>query len=260
MGPWFLHDAAHPFRPGCSYETLRELIRRGRVSAATVLRGPATRQFWSFAGRTPGIANLLGLCHNCQAAVSPDAYACAACGAVFTPETDRQHLGLAPVHLLPGQAAPEIIAAAQSPEAVAAARRAADAAAGLTGAGVAARSMPVSVTALEERRSRLPVVAAAVAAGVLVGLGSAAVIFYAVRDDLAAGVAMPTVKPEAKPLEGAAPEPAHAEAPAVQPAAEPAPERQPGPTPEEPGAPAAAPAELPPDPAPGPPERLRRLP
>lgn len=115
MGPWFLRDPANPHGPGCSYETLKEMIKRGRIRPDTILRGPTTRQFWNFAARTPTVANLLGLCHNCHAKVSTEDYSCAACGAVFTPETDRQHLGLAPVHLLPGQAAPEIIAASVQP-------------------------------------------------------------------------------------------------------------------------------------------------
>jgi hypothetical protein len=115
MGPWFIRDLRGPFRPGCSFETVRELVKRGRIVRETVIRGPATRQFWNFAGRTPTVANLLGLCHNCGGEVPPDAFSCGACGAVFTPETDRQHLGLAPVHLLPGQASPQIIAAASGP-------------------------------------------------------------------------------------------------------------------------------------------------
>lgn len=112
MGPWFIREPAAPFRPGCSFETIRDLVRRGKVTRETILRGPSTRQYWNFASRTPGIANLLGACHNCRVPVKPDDFSCAACGAVFTPETDRQHMGLAPVHLLPGQASPEIIAAA----------------------------------------------------------------------------------------------------------------------------------------------------
>jgi hypothetical protein len=111
MGPWFIRDTANPFRPGCSYDTLRELIRRKKIHRNTVIRGPSTRQFWSFAGRTPSVANMLGICHNCQADVDAAAFACQACGAAFSPDTDRQHLGLAPVHLLPGQATPEMIAA-----------------------------------------------------------------------------------------------------------------------------------------------------
>ncbi len=123
MGPWFIRDLAAPFRPGCSFETLRELIKRGKVTKETILRGPSTRQYWNFASRTPGIANLLGVCHNCHVSVRSDDFSCAACGAVFSPETDRQHMGLAPVHLLPGQAAPEIIAAASVDQARTAPRR-----------------------------------------------------------------------------------------------------------------------------------------
>lgn len=112
MGPWFIRDESSPFRPGCSIETLRDLIRRGKVTRDTIIRGPGTKQFWNFAGRTPSIANLLGLCHNCRAAAKPDDYSCRSCGAVFSPDPDRQHLGLAPVHMLPGEASPEIVAAA----------------------------------------------------------------------------------------------------------------------------------------------------
>lgn len=112
MGPWFIRDGESPFRPGCSIETLRDLIRRGKITRDTIIRGPGTKQFWNFAGRTPSIANLLGLCHNCRAAAKPDDYSCKACGAVFSPDPDRQHMGLAPVHILPGEASPEIVAAA----------------------------------------------------------------------------------------------------------------------------------------------------
>lgn len=115
MGAWFIRDPARPFRPGCSYETLRELVRRGKIGPETIIRGPTTHQFWTFAARAPSIANLLGRCHNCHSAVDPNAYMCASCGAAFTPETDRQHLGLAPVHLLPGQTPPEMIAASAAP-------------------------------------------------------------------------------------------------------------------------------------------------
>ncbi len=115
MGPWFVRDPAHPFRPGCSFATIRRLVERARIGPMTVIRGPTTRQTWSFAGRTPSVANLLGLCHNCQREVSPEAFSCPGCGASFAPETNRQHLGLAPVHLLPGQAPAEEIASALAP-------------------------------------------------------------------------------------------------------------------------------------------------
>jgi hypothetical protein len=110
MGPWFLHDPQNPFRPGCSYDVIRDMVRRGRITAQTVLRGPTTRQYWMIAARAPSIANLLGKCHNCQEAVAGTEVTCHACGADFSPELDRQFMGLGPVHLLPGQAAPEEIA------------------------------------------------------------------------------------------------------------------------------------------------------
>jgi len=110
MGPWFVRDPARPFLPGCDYQTIREWIQSGRVGPDTVIRGPTTHQFWMLARRTPSIANLFGECHNCRAAVKPEDYLCARCGAVFAPDTDRQHLGLAPVHLLPGSAPAEAIA------------------------------------------------------------------------------------------------------------------------------------------------------
>jgi len=115
MGPWSIRDDANPFRPGCSFGTLRGLIARGKIGPETVIRGPSTRQFWELARRTPGVASLLGLCHSCQEAVSPSDFSCQACGAAFNAEHDRQHLGVGPVRLLPGQASPERVAASSMP-------------------------------------------------------------------------------------------------------------------------------------------------
>lgn len=111
MGPWFIRDEANPFLPGCSLQTLRTLIRRGKVSKETVLRGPSTRQFWTLARNAPGIANLLGECHACHSEASPESLACESCGASFSVLEDRERLGLSDVRLLPGHAAPEQIAA-----------------------------------------------------------------------------------------------------------------------------------------------------
>jgi hypothetical protein len=110
MGPWFIRDDAAPFRPGCSYDTLAALVAKGRVTAASIIRGPSTRQFWTRAANVPGIAHLLGQCHACHTPVTPDRTACPSCGASFEFTTDRQSLGLGPVRLLPGHAAPEVIA------------------------------------------------------------------------------------------------------------------------------------------------------
>lgn len=115
MGPWQVRSEKHPFGPGCSYEKLKEMVAKGKVTRATVLRGPSTRQFWSLACNTPGVAVLLGECHNCHTSVETDEYLCRTCSAVLTCSTDRQYLGLGPVKMLPGDgAAHEVASSATS--------------------------------------------------------------------------------------------------------------------------------------------------
>ena len=117
MGPWQLRDANQPFRPPCSYETIVRLVQRGKIAPTTIVRGPTTRQFWSYARDTPGVAVLLGRCHACHTEISPDDRCCPSCEAILRPETNRQQLGLSPVAPLPGQAPPEQIAAIVRPKA-----------------------------------------------------------------------------------------------------------------------------------------------
>lgn len=105
MGPWYIRDETNPFRPGCSYATIRALVARKRIDADTVLRGPSTRQFWLRARNTPGVAHLLGECHACHKAAADTAALCTHCGASFEVEDDRQFLGLAEVRTLPNTAA-----------------------------------------------------------------------------------------------------------------------------------------------------------
>jgi hypothetical protein len=105
------HDDAVPFRPGCSYETLRKLISKGRVTGETIIRGPGTNQFWVYARSAPGVAHLMGVCHNCAHQASENSFLCEHCGAAFPSFEDRQQLGLAPVRLLPGQAHASHVAA-----------------------------------------------------------------------------------------------------------------------------------------------------
>lgn len=118
MGPWEIRDDRVPFRPGCSYATLSRLTEQGVIGPDTVLRGPSTRQFWMLAKHTPGVAHKLGLCHNCQTTVKPDAFSCPKCEAVFEVERDRQHLGLGPSRPLPGQGLPEVLALHAEPASV----------------------------------------------------------------------------------------------------------------------------------------------
>jgi len=110
MGPWYIRDEQNPFRPGCSYEKLRDLASKGRVQRDSIIRGPTTRQFWTLACNTPGVAVLLGECHNCHRRVDTDDYMCKSCGTILGVTGDRQHLGLAPIKLLPGEAPPAQVA------------------------------------------------------------------------------------------------------------------------------------------------------
>lgn len=112
MGPWFVRDEQNPFRPGCSYATLRFLTLKGRITPDTVIRGPSTRQFWTLARNTPGVAHILGECHACRARAGIKQKECGRCGASFEVPDDRQYLGLAEVRMLPGQHSAQEIAQA----------------------------------------------------------------------------------------------------------------------------------------------------
>jgi len=104
MGPWFIRDSQRPFQPGASYETLVKMIERGVVTKYTVLRGPTTRQYWTVARHTPGVAHLLGYCHQCDTTVNPRDLGCPSCGAPFGAYLDRNHLGLPEIKALPWEA------------------------------------------------------------------------------------------------------------------------------------------------------------
>ena len=107
MGPWFVRDPDRPHQPGCSYETLVRLVERGQIAKHTIIRGPTTRQFWTIAKRVPGVAHLLGYCHNCAASVDPADHGCHACGVTFGAYLDRNYLGLPEIRPLPWEAQPE---------------------------------------------------------------------------------------------------------------------------------------------------------
>lgn len=102
MGPWQIRDEANPFTPGCSLETIRALIARGRIKPDSIVRGPTTHQFWRRAAETPGLAHLLGVCHACHAPAHPDDKICPQCAESFLAPDDRQRLGLAPIRSLTG--------------------------------------------------------------------------------------------------------------------------------------------------------------
>lgn len=96
MGPWFIRDSKMPFRPGCSYDVIVKQVERGRIKPTTIMRGPTTRQYWSIARNVPGVAHLLGYCHECGHRVDPKDAQCPKCRQPFNRPRYRDELGLDP--------------------------------------------------------------------------------------------------------------------------------------------------------------------
>ncbi len=94
MGPWFVRNLHQPFGPGCSFEILKKQIQAGKVTTKTIIKGPSTHQFWAVAKNVPGVATLLGLCHQCGHKVAPTDTQCSACRAALTIPKERNELGL----------------------------------------------------------------------------------------------------------------------------------------------------------------------
>ncbi|MEO0475087.1 MAG: zinc ribbon domain-containing protein [Planctomycetota bacterium] len=94
-GPWHVRDKHQPFRPGCCYDVVKNMAKAGKIKSTTVMRGPTTRQFWSIARNVPGVAHLVGYCHECGHHVSPSDAKCGECGAIFSEPRERDSLGLA---------------------------------------------------------------------------------------------------------------------------------------------------------------------
>lgn len=94
MGPWQVRDKHNPFKPGCCYDIIKKLASAGKIKPTTVMRGPTTRQFWSVARNVPGVAHLIGYCHQCGHHVSPSDSKCGECHAIFQEPRERDTLGL----------------------------------------------------------------------------------------------------------------------------------------------------------------------
>ena len=86
-GPWYVLEHVRPF-PGVTFERILRQIRRGVLTATTVIRGPTTDHQWRFAAETPGISKYFGLCWKCQNAVTSLEHACNECGADLGEVTD----------------------------------------------------------------------------------------------------------------------------------------------------------------------------
>ena len=77
-GPWFVLEHLHPF-PGVTLDRIIRQIRRGLLTEATIVRGPATDFQWRFAVEIPGLCRYFGRCWNCHDPVTPSASYCPSC-------------------------------------------------------------------------------------------------------------------------------------------------------------------------------------
>lgn len=94
MGCWFVRDSRRPHFVGFSYDALVGAIRAGEIGMNTIVRSPTTRQLWTIARRTPGLAHLFGRCYACQAPVAEQSPRCTQCGAQPPAAADRNYFGL----------------------------------------------------------------------------------------------------------------------------------------------------------------------
>jgi hypothetical protein len=79
IGPWYVLQARNPSAPGMKFATLQMLIKKGQVTARTIVRGPTTHQLWRFAAHVKGISREFGLCHGCGTDIEPSANICPKC-------------------------------------------------------------------------------------------------------------------------------------------------------------------------------------
>ncbi|HEV2294253.1 MAG TPA: hypothetical protein VGR35_10375 [Tepidisphaeraceae bacterium] len=85
LGPWFVRQNRNPAAPGMRFETLMALVKRGQVTAQSVVRGPTTNQFWRFAAQVKGLSREFGVCYNCATPVEKSATICPQCNRMQEP-------------------------------------------------------------------------------------------------------------------------------------------------------------------------------
>ena len=101
IGPWYVLQSRNPAAPGMKYQTLLGFVRKGRVKARSIVRGPTTHQLWRFACQVKGLSREFGVCYSCGGAVERDAQLCPQCNRLQDPPADPDvfiegQAGLAP--------------------------------------------------------------------------------------------------------------------------------------------------------------------
>jgi hypothetical protein len=85
IGPWYVLQARNPAAPGMRFETLLTFVRKGRVRARSVVRGPTTHQLWRFAAHVKGLSREFGLCFSCGSPIETTANVCPQCNRLQEP-------------------------------------------------------------------------------------------------------------------------------------------------------------------------------
>jgi hypothetical protein len=85
IGPWHVRQSKNPWAPGMRWDTLMSLVRRGQVTAATIVRGPTTHQLWKRATRVKGLSREFGVCYSCGESIEKDANLCSHCNRLQEP-------------------------------------------------------------------------------------------------------------------------------------------------------------------------------
>lgn len=85
IGPWYVLQTRNPAAPGMKFETLLAFVRKGKVKARSIVRGPTTHQLWRFAAHVRGLSREFGICYSCGGAIDRAANLCPHCNRLQEP-------------------------------------------------------------------------------------------------------------------------------------------------------------------------------
>lgn len=92
IGPWYVLQSRNPAAPGMKFDVLVGFIRKGQVTARSIVRGPTTHQFWRYAAHVKGLSREFGLCYSCGVDISTESNLCPHCGKLQEPPVNPDTL------------------------------------------------------------------------------------------------------------------------------------------------------------------------